>query len=65
MNKINLVKRVFGILGISNGGTGLSSLSGQQGKFLKVKATEDGFEFDTSAGGGISEDLAIAYSIAL
>lgn len=62
---VDLDAEVVDVLQVANGGTGLSSLSGQNDKFMKVNAAGTGFEFASTAGGGISEADAIALAVAL
>lgn len=65
-DSVDLTGEVTGVLGAANGGTGISNLAGQSLKVVRVKADQTGFELaDQSAGGGISENDAIAYSVAL
>lgn len=62
---VDLDAEVVDVLQVANGGTGLNSLSGQNDKFVKVNSAGTGFDFTTTAGGGISEADAIAMAVAL
>ncbi|MFN3467889.1 MAG: hypothetical protein ACK4WF_09355, partial [Candidatus Brocadiales bacterium] len=44
---------------IDFGAIGLKNATGQAGKFLKVKATEDGLEYVVGGGGGVTTFLGL------
>jgi hypothetical protein len=61
----NLTTDVTGTLPIANGGTGLTAI-GTAGQVLTVNTAGTALEYQTpSGGGGITEEQAIAYAIAL